>query len=72
MVKWLSPRSEDGLFDELKKAAAERRLTVILMERPSGAGKTIETAIRARRVIVETSKLDIGFLATERELSILS
>jgi hypothetical protein len=42
------------------------------MARPPRAGGTIETAIRARRVITETSKLVFRFLETEKELLIPS
>jgi hypothetical protein len=45
--------NKDGLFDELKKAPAERVLNAQiddhLMARPPKAGETIETAVCARR-----------------------
>ncbi len=68
--------NKDGLFDELKKALAERVLNAEIDDHLDGEAaegrKNHRNGYSNKQVITETSKLDIRVLATVKEPSIPS
>jgi putative transposase len=68
--------NKDGLFDELKKALAERVLNAEIDDHLDGEAaegrRNHRNGYSSKKVITETLKLDIRFLETVRELLIPS